>query len=284
MSSEQGRVAVITGAASGIGRGLAEYAAGLGMRLVLSDVDGPRLQALCAELQAAGVQAIACLTDVGDPAQVERLRDVAVERFGGVDLLFNNAGVMQTGNCWEISHEQWQRMLSVNLHGVINGIRSFVPLLLEQGRPAHVINTASLAGLVSSPLMAPYNVTKQAVVALSETLHYELSLQQAQVSVSVLCPGPVASEIMTSDQVADAAGTQFSELLDTSIRQGMTPLELAELVFAAVREKRFWILPHKFFKPALQRRVQSILEESNPLFQFVDMKETEIEGEHHAAR
>ncbi|MGH8433021.1 MAG: SDR family NAD(P)-dependent oxidoreductase [Pseudomonas sp.] len=284
MSSEQGRVAVITGAASGIGRGLAEYAAGLGMRLVLSDVDGPRLQTLCSELQAAGAQAIACVTDVGDSAQVERLRDVAVERFGGVDLLFNNAGVMQTGNCWEITQEQWQRMLSVNLQGVINGIRSFVPLLLEQGRPAHVINTASLAGLVSSPLMAPYNVTKQAVVALSETLHYELSLQQAQVSVSVLCPGPVASEIMASNQVAGVAGTQLSELLDASIRQGMTPRELAELVFSAVREKRFWILPHKFFKPALQRRLQSILEETNPLFQFVDMQGTEIEGEHDAAR
>lgn len=278
MSSEQGRVAVITGAASGIGRGLAEYAAGLGMRLLLSDVDGPRLQALCAELQGRGAEAVACVADVGDIAQVERLRDVAVERFGGVDLLFNNAGVMQTGNCWEISHEQWQRMLSVNLQGVINGIRCFVPLLLAQGRPAHVINTASLAGLVSSPLMAPYNVTKQAVVALSETLHYELSLLQAQVSVSVLCPGPVASEIMASNQVA-GAGAQFSELLDASIRQGMTPLELAELVFAAVREKRFWILPHKFFKPALQRRLQSILEESNPVFQFA-----EVAGEQDATR
>ena len=272
MSSEQGRVAVITGAASGIGRGLAEYAAGLGMRLVLSDVDEPRLQALCAELQGRGAEAIACVADVGDPVQVEHLRDVAVQQFGGVDLLFNNAGVMQTGHCWEISHAQWQRMLRINLDGVINGIRSFVPLLLAQGRPAHVINTASLAGLLSSPLMAPYNVTKQAVVALSETLHYELSQLQAQVAVSVLCPGPVASAIMASNQVA-GAGAQFSELLDASIRQGMTPQELAELVFAAIAEKRFWILPHKFFKPALQRRLQSILEERNPVFQFVEADE-----------
>ncbi|MBS7690484.1 SDR family NAD(P)-dependent oxidoreductase [Pseudomonas lalucatii] len=269
MSSEQGRVAVITGAASGIGRGLAEYAAGLGMRLVLSDVDEPRLLALCAELQGRGAEAHACVADVGDPAQVECLRDFTVARCGGVDLLFNNAGVMQTGHCWEIGHAQWQRMLRVNLDGVINGIRSFVPLLLAQGRPAHVINTASLAGLLSSPLMAPYNVTKQAVVALSETLHYELSQLQASVSVSVLCPGPVASEIMASDQVEGVAGAQLNQLLDASIRQGMTPLQLAELVFAAIAEKRFWILPHKFFKPALQRRVQSVLEESNPVFQFV---------------
>jgi NADP-dependent 3-hydroxy acid dehydrogenase YdfG len=270
---------VITGAASGIGRGLAEHAATLGMRLVLADRDAAGLQALCDELKARGVQAIACVTDVGDVTQVERLRDQAVEHFGGVDLLFNNAGVMQTGFSWEITEAQWQRMLDVNLNGVINGIRSFVPLLLSKGRTAHVINTASLAGLVSSPLMAPYNVTKQAVVALSETLHYELAMIGAPVSVSVLCPGPVASEIMASNQVVDTAGSDFSQLLDSTIRQGMTPAELAAQVFDAVAQKRFWILPHKGFKPALERRVQSILGETNPQFQMAD-----VEDDAHAAR
>jgi NADP-dependent 3-hydroxy acid dehydrogenase YdfG len=279
MSNEQGPVAVITGAASGIGRGLAEHAATLGMRLVLADRDAAGLQALCDQLQAGGVQAIACVTDVGDVTQVERLRDQAVEHFGGVDLLFNNAGVMQTGFSWEITEAQWQRMLDVNLNGVINGIRSFVPLLLSQGRVAHVINTASLAGLVSSPLMAPYNVTKQAVVALSETLHYELAMIGAPVSVSVLCPGPVASEIMASNQVVDTAGSDFSQLLDSTIRQGMTPAELAAQVFDAIAQKRFWILPHKGFKPALERRVQSILGETNPQFQMAD-----VEDDAHAAR
>lgn len=278
MSEQQGQVAVITGAASGIGRGLAEQAARRGMRLVLADVDATGVQALCASLQADGVQAVACVTDVGQLAQVERLRDVAVERFGGVDLLFNNAGVMQTGYSWEISAAQWQRMLDINLTGVINGIRCFVPLLLSQGRGAHVINTASLAGLLSSPLMAPYNVTKQAVVALSETLHYELALLGAPVSVSVLCPGPVASDIMASNQTTDAAGSSFSQLLDSSIRQGMTPAELAEVVFEAIDHKRFWILPHKDFKPALERRVQSIFEETNPVFQMTD-----VQGDNHAA-
>jgi short-subunit dehydrogenase len=278
MSNEQGPVAVITGAASGIGRGLAELAAVRGMRLVLADRDAPGLQALCDQLKGRGVQAIACVTDVGDARQVERLRDQAVEQFGVVDLLFNNAGVMQTGFSWDITEAQWQRMLNVNLNGVINGIRSFVPLLLRQGRPAHVINTASLAGLVSSPLMAPYNVTKQAVVALSETLHYELAMIGAPVSVSVLCPGPVASEIMASNQVVDTAGWDFSELLDSTIRQGMTPAQLATQVFAAIEEKRFWILPHKGFKSALERRVQSILGETNPQFQMTD-----VEDESHAA-
>ncbi|MBK5354910.1 SDR family NAD(P)-dependent oxidoreductase [Pseudomonas sp. TH41] len=279
MNKEQGPVAVITGAASGIGRGLAEHAATLGMRLVLADRDAAGLQTLCEHLQADGAQAIACVTDVGDAAQVERLRDCAVEHFDGVDLLFNNAGVMQTGYSWEITQAQWQRMLDVNLNGVINGIRAFVPLFLRQGRAAHVINTASLAGLLSSPLMAPYNVTKQAVVALSETLHYELAMLGAPVAVSVLCPGPVASEIMASNQVVDTAGTSFSELLDSTIRQGMTPAELAAQVFAAIAEKRFWIFPHKGFKPALERRVQSILEETNPQFQMTD-----VEEDAHAAR
>jgi NADP-dependent 3-hydroxy acid dehydrogenase YdfG len=258
---------------------LAEHAAVQGLRLVLADRDAASLHALCDELKASGVQAVACVTDVGDVKQVERLRDQAVEQFGGVDLLFNNAGVMQTGFSWDITEAQWQRMLNVNLNGVINGIRSFVPLLLRQGRPAHVINTASLAGLVSSPLMAPYNVTKQAVVALSETLHYELTMIGAPVSVSVLCPGPVASEIMASNQVVDTAGADFSQLLDSTIRQGMTPAELAAQVFAAIAEKRFWILPHKGFKPALERRVQSILGETNPQFQMAD-----VEDNAHAAR
>ncbi|PTU00947.1 alcohol dehydrogenase, partial [Pseudomonas sp. HMWF031] len=232
MSNESGPVAVITGAASGIGRGLAEHAVTLGMRLVLADRDAVGLQALGDQLRENGAQVITCVTNVGDLVQVERLRDCAIEHFGAVDLLFNNAGVMQTGYSWEITDAQWQRMLDVNLGGVINGIRSFVPLLLRQGRAAHVINTASLAGLVSSPLMAPYNVTKQAVVALSETLHYELAMLGAPVSVSVLCPGPVASEIMASNQTVDTAGSSFSQLLDSTIRQGMTPAELATQVFA----------------------------------------------------
>lgn len=279
MSNESGPVAVITGAASGIGRGLAEHAVTLGMRLVLADRDAAGLQALGDQLRENGAQVITCVTDVGDLVQVERLRDCAIEHFGAVDLLFNNAGVMQTGYSWEITDAQWQRMLDVNLGGVINGIRSFVPLLLRQGRAAHVINTASLAGLVSSPLMAPYNVTKQAVVALSETLHYELAMLGAPVSVSVLCPGPVASEIMASNQTVDMAGSSFSQLLDSTIRQGMTPAELATQVFAAVAQKRFWILPHKGFKPALERRVHSILEETNPQFHMTD-----VEEDAHAAR
>ncbi|AOE83853.1 SDR family NAD(P)-dependent oxidoreductase [Pseudomonas sp. TCU-HL1] len=270
MRIERGQVAVITGAAGGIGRGLAEEAGARGLRLVLSDVDPQRLAALTETLQGQGVDVASQVADVGDLAQVERLRDLAVARFGGVDLLFNNAGVMQTGFSWEIEAERWQRLLAINLGGVVNGIRAFVPLLLDQQRPAQVVNTASLAGLVCSPMLGPYTVSKQAVVALSETLHYELATLQAQVRVAVLCPGPVASDIMASNQAASAATEPLDALLDSSIRQGMDPRELAREVFAGIEAERFWLLPHKSFKPALERRLASILDETNPVFQMAD--------------
>lgn len=269
MNQPQHRVAVITGAASGIGRGLAERAMIERLHLALADRDEEALERLAARLREQGVQVLTQVTDVADATQLERLRDAAVQRFGAVDLLFNNAGVMQTGSCWELSDAQWQRALAVNLGGVINGIRAFLPLLLAQGRPAHVVNTASLAGLLNSPFMAAYNVSKQAVVSLSESLHYELAALNAPVGVSVLCPGPVASEIMTSDQGQGASG-ELNRLLDGQIRQGMSPAELAELVFAAIAEKRFWILPHKGFKPALRARLESVLEERNPQFNLFD--------------
>ncbi|MGQ7957771.1 SDR family NAD(P)-dependent oxidoreductase [Pseudomonas sp. SP16.1] len=275
MQIQRNQVALITGAAGGIGSGLARLAGERGMRLLLSDVDEAGLLALQQRLREQAVEVLVQPADVSDPEQVEGLRALAEREFGGVDLLFNNAGVMQTGFSWEITHEQWQRVLRINLQGVINGVRSFVPAMLARGRPAHVVNTASLAGLISSPMMAPYNVSKQAVVALSETLHYELAMLQAQLGVSVLCPGPVASAIMASNQSAGAASGQLNQLLDSSIRQGMDPYELAGQVFTGIEAQRFWLLPHKSFKPALQQRLASILEERNPQFQMIDMEAPE---------
>lgn len=265
MKEQQQRVAVITGAASGIGRGLAERSAAEGYALVLADRDGVSLEQLAAQLRGQGADVLTRITDVADPLQLEELRDAALKRFGAVDLLFNNAGVMQTGSCWELNAAQWQRALEVNLGGVINGVRAFLPLLLAQGRPAHVVNTASLAGLLNSPFLAAYNVSKQAVVALSESLHYEMAALNQPIGISVLCPGPVVSEIMTSDQ-GRGVGSELNRLLDGHIRQGMNPAEVAELVFEAIAEKRFWVFPHKGFKPALRARLESVLSESNPQF------------------
>jgi len=271
MSERQGQVAVITGAASGIGRGLAQHAAGQGMRLALADRDAAGLQALAGQLREQGCEVLAQVTDVASGADLQALREQTLARFGGVDLLFNNAGVMQTGASWELSEAQWRRMLDINLLGVINGLRAFVPGLLAQGRPAHIVNTASLAGLLASPFLAAYTVTKQALVALSEVLHHELAALGAPVGVSVLCPGPVASRIMASDQAGGMAGAALGEQLERSIRQGMPADELAALVFQAIDEKRFWILPHPDFKPALQARTQSIVEETNPVFLLADV-------------
>lgn len=271
MSERQGQVAVITGAASGIGLGLAEHAARQGMRLVLADRDAVRLEALARRLRDDGCEVLARPTDVSRGEQLDALRDATLERFDGVDLLFNNAGVMQTGASWELSEAQWRRMLDVNLLGVVNGLRSFVPLLLKQGRAAHVLNTASLAGLICSPFMDAYTVTKQAVVALSEGLHYEMAELRAPISVSVLCPGPVASHIMDSDEPAGIAGERLGDYLRTSIGQGMPTDELAAQVFRAIAERRFWVLPHPEFKPSLLARQRSIFDETNPVFEMASV-------------
>ncbi|QRY78319.1 SDR family NAD(P)-dependent oxidoreductase [Pseudomonas sp. PDNC002] len=271
MSEQQGRVAVITGAASGIGRGLAEHAGQLAMRLVLADRDRAGLDELASELAARGCEVLEQVTDVSREQDLIALRDAALARFGGIDLLFNNAGVMQTGASWELSEAQWRRMLDINLLGVTNGLRVFVPTLLAQDRPAHIVNTASLAGLLASPFLAAYTVTKQAVVALSEVLHHELAALGAPIGVSVLCPGPVASRIMASDQAGGGAAAALGAQLAQSIRQGMPAAELAAQVFAAIDDKRFWILPHPDFKPALQARTQSILDETNPVFLLADL-------------
>lgn len=268
---QAGRVAVITGAASGIGRGLAQHAAGLGMRLALADRDRAGLDELASELLGAGCEVLAQVTDVSREQDLITLRDATLARFGGVDLLFNNAGIMQTGASWELSEAQWRRMLDINLLGVTHGLRAFVPTLLAQGKPAHIVNTASLAGLLASPFLAAYTVTKQALVALSEVLHHELVASGAAIGVSVLCPGPVASRIMASDQVGHGAGSALGAQLEQSIRAGMPADELAARVFEAIAHKRFWILPHPDFKPALQARTQSILDETNPVFLLADV-------------
>ncbi|MFC6981100.1 SDR family oxidoreductase [Microbulbifer taiwanensis] len=196
------KVAVVTGAASGIGRGLAEHTAGLGMKLVLADINGEALESVA---QSLDTEVLIVVADVSDVDAVEHLAEEAYARFGRVDLLFNNAGIMAAGFSWEIDPQQFQRALDININGVINGARAFVPRMKEQGERAFIVNTASIGGLLASPLMAPYSVSKFAVVAFSESLHAEMALLQLPIQVSVLCPGPVTSEIFKSP--SDAAVT-----------------------------------------------------------------------------
>src|SRR6201996_2994771 len=187
-----GGVAVITGAASGIGTGLARKALSLGMRVVIADVQAEALNAFAATLEG---KVVAVPTDVSDPDAVEALAEHAYAEFGQVDLLFNNAGVMATGFSWEIEPARWERSINVNFYGVLHGLRSFVPRLLKAGRPAHITNTSSVGGFLPSPMMAPYSVTKFAVVALTESLQGELNMLSAPIGVSLLAPGPVSSGI-----------------------------------------------------------------------------------------
>lgn len=260
-----GRVAVVTGGGSGIGRALCLAFAGAGCAgVVVADVDEAAAQAVAEEAGAAGVEALAVACDVGDPMQVDGLAHLAVERFGAVHVLCNNAGILRSGVAWETTLEEWDATLSANVWGVINGIRSFVPLLIEQGE-GHVVNTASLAGLTTNPGLAAYNVSKHAVVALSETLYRDLSLSGITgVGVSVLCPGFVATPI--ADDPASRSGRtelgrMIGELLRASIPASMDPVEVAASVVDAIGTGAFYVLTHPDETiPRVTERLEDIVE------------------------
>ncbi|WP_101759708.1 SDR family NAD(P)-dependent oxidoreductase [Oceanicoccus sp. KOV_DT_Chl] len=280
MQEFKGKVAVITGAASGIGYALAKQGAGLGMSLVLADINQQRLDELREELSAQGANVLVMKTDVSKPEALDALADAAYQRFGQVDVLFNNAGVLISGFSWERSVADWRWILDINLMGVVHGIRSFVPRMLAQGTEGHIVNTSSLAGLLAAPLMGPYTVSKQAVVALTETLHYELQSIGAQLSVSVLCPGPIATDIAQSGQsreiksaVSDQANDQLMGFLTDGIAAGMSAAECAERVFAAIQVRQFWIFTHEDFKPEYQQRMDKIIASQNPEYQLYTVTE-----------
>lgn len=220
MEQLEDKVAVVTGGGSGIGRAVATHLAGAGMQVVVADIEQDALDATVAELVAGGHRAIGVRADVSDGASVEALAETTVAEFGAVHVVHNNAGVGVGGPVWTHTERDWQWVLGVNLWGVIHGIRSFVPRMLDQGGPAHVVNTASMAGLISVPYLGAYNVSKHGVVTLSETLHRDLGLAGSDIGVSVLCPGLVMTNIFESqrnrpDELADDDGSGgLSELLD----------------------------------------------------------------------
>ncbi|WP_314617645.1 SDR family NAD(P)-dependent oxidoreductase [Streptomyces stackebrandtii] len=267
-----GRTAVITGASSGIGAGLARHAAGLGMKLVLADIAADRLAAFAEELRATGAEVEAVVTDVAEPASVEALADHAYTRFGAVDLLVNNAGIMAMGYSWEIPAERWDAMLRINIGGYVNGIRAFVPRMLERGEKAWVVNVSSIGGLLPSPLMAPYSVTKFGTLALTESLHYEMQMKGAPIQVSVVTPGSVKSEIFKAARPGEGTPPEiaaFNDHLQTlADEHGLTPEEHAERVFEMVAEGKYWAIPQpEQLFPALQPRTDMILGQVNPRLQ-----------------
>jgi NAD(P)-dependent dehydrogenase (short-subunit alcohol dehydrogenase family) len=271
MEDLQGKVAVITGGASGIGRAVAERAAAEGMKVVLGDIEEVPLKEAENELTAQGAEALGVVTDVADVASVRALRDRALDRFGAVHLVHNNAGIGLGGPIWEVSEEDWRWILGVNLWGVIHGVATFVPLLVEQGE-GHVVNTASIAGLVTAPFLGPYNATKQAVVAISETLFKDLQAVGAPVGVSVLCPGFVQTRIAESERnrpewAPDRGVPGAAELrgaVQTMVDSGIAPATVADRVIDAVRTDTFYILTHRELDDAVTTRFDDILQGRPP--------------------
>jgi NAD(P)-dependent dehydrogenase (short-subunit alcohol dehydrogenase family) len=271
------RVAVVTGAASGIGRALAERLAREGMKLVLADVDATGLAEAAGALRARGAQALAVPTDVTRADQVSALAERTLAAYGGVHVVCNNAGVFAAGPSWQAPLSDWEFVLGVNLWGVIHGIRVFLPIMLGQDADGHVVNTASMAGLVSGAFNAIYNVSKHGVVTLSETLQQELALTGARVRVSVLCPGWVNTRIMDADRNRPAAlaapvrnptpeETVLTETVRGFLASGLPPARVAELVVEAVRGEKFYVLTHPEWKGLIRTRMEDILAERQPTF------------------
>jgi NAD(P)-dependent dehydrogenase (short-subunit alcohol dehydrogenase family) len=269
-----GKVAVVTGGASGIGYALARRFATEGARVVIGDVEAAALDRAVSELRDSGADVEGVVTDVTDPAQMQALADTAAGRFGGVHVFCNNAGVGGGGLSWEMPLSTWEWVIGVNLWGVIHGVRTFVPLLMQQSE-AHIVNTASVAGLVAAPFMGPYNASKHAVVAISETLHHELAMSAPHVKVSVLCPGWVNTNIADSArnrpghlQEGAAPDADAAALLRGFIEQGMPPDVVAAKVLDAMREDRFWILTHDeqgdFWVDGVNQRLRSLEARANP--------------------
>ncbi|WP_208029214.1 SDR family NAD(P)-dependent oxidoreductase [Rhabdothermincola sediminis] len=274
MEELRGKVAVVTGAASGIGLGLAKRFGAEGMKLVLADVDEPGLRAATDELRSAGAEVIGVRTDVSDGGDVEALLDATLDVFGAVHLVCNNAGVGIGGQITGLDVKDWEWALGVNLWGVIHGMRVFLPVLLEQDE-GHIVNTASVAGLFATPFMAPYCATKYAVVAISECAYHELAMQGSQVGISVLCPAWVRTNIADSERSrpahlqverpGDAPGApDLREVLREVIATGKDPSEVAQTVADAVRSKRFYVVTHRESLAAIEARMRAILDGGAP--------------------
>lgn len=259
----EGRVAVVTGAASGIGLATATRFAEEGMRVVLADIERAPLAAAVAKLEGDGHHVLGVPTDVSRWDDLQQLADRTLEAYGQVNVVHNNAGVVRAGRIAELTRADWEWVLGVDLWSVIHGVKIFLPLIREAGE-GHIVNTASSAGLQASPEIGPYNVAKFGVVALTETLALELRAEDSAIGASVLCPGAVATQITDSERnrpeaVAETAtNRRFQEMATKVVGKGHSPASVADLVVAAIREQQFWILPHPDWIDVLRRRVEGM--------------------------
>jgi NAD(P)-dependent dehydrogenase (short-subunit alcohol dehydrogenase family) len=272
MQDFDGKVAVITGAASGIGRALAERCAREGMKVVLSDIDAGRLDGAVQELRHAEYDVLGVVTDVARPESVDELAAKALEAYGKVHLVCNNAGVINSaGPIWEATVKDWQWMFGVNIWGVINGIRTFVPIMLDQDEQAYVVNTASIAGLGLGNSI--YSITKHAVVAITEALYVGLQQKQSKIGVSVLCPVFVNTrlkeaerhrpdELRNPGQSGDAAGWDF---LWQRLESGISPDQLANIALEGVHKGQFYIIPDDYADEGFRAWAEKLINRRNPV-------------------
>jgi NAD(P)-dependent dehydrogenase (short-subunit alcohol dehydrogenase family) len=277
MKEFKGKVAVITGAASGIGFGLAEHCAQEGMKVVLAGINEDTLKKAEKDIKKTGATTLVVKTDVSKAGDVEALAKKTLDAFGAVHLLFNNAGVGMYSTVWETTLADWEWDLGVKLWGVIYGLHFFVPIMIKQDIECHIVNTSGAGGLISAAY-SPYAVANHGVTVLSEMLYRELAQKGHNIGVSVLCPGFVKTRAMDSERnrpaklrnprgeaITDPDIQTMLEFYRQGIDSGMLPETVADIVFNAIKEKKFYILPNaESIKPAIQARMEDILQERNP--------------------
>jgi NAD(P)-dependent dehydrogenase (short-subunit alcohol dehydrogenase family) len=278
------KVAVVTGAASGIGKAMAQRFAAEGMRLALADIEQAPLFQFADVLRAAGTQVVCERVDVSKPDDLETLARKAYDAFGAVNLLCNNAGILPPGApVWKEPLASWHWTLNVNFFGVLHGVQAFVPRMLKANEEAHIVNTASLAGVTTRPLMSAYNVSKHAVVALSECLYAELQLTTEKIHVSVLCPAFSKTRLAESGrnrpagvEADPAASFGFHDALKKIVDEGTPPEEIVNAVFDAVRKNQFWIFTHPALDSGIRDRFESMLARTNPPLRDLRPEQTSL--------
>ncbi len=277
MKDFKGKVAVVTGAASGIGKGIALRCAEEGMKVVLADVEDKTLAEAGKVISKLGGPTLAIRTDVSRAEDIEKLAKKTQDAFGGVHLLFNNAGVQTRMTTWESTLADWEWVINVNLWGVIHGIRTFVRIMLQETTDCHIVNTSSAAALISAEVNATYSTTKAGVVTLSETLYLELKRRGPHIGVSVLCPALVRTRLNEAERnrpadlsnppretVQTPEELAREKMFQQMNENGMPPEQCADVVFQAIRENKFYIFTHPEWNTAIRRRMEAILEGSDP--------------------
>lgn len=277
MKDFKGKVAVITGAANGIGFGIAEHCAQLGMKVVLAGVNEENLRKAEDQLKSTGADLLCVQTDVSRRSDVEALAQKTLDAFGAVHLLVNNAGVGAGTSIWESAWEDWEWVMGVNLWGVLHGVKIFTPIMLAQDVESHIVNVASISGLLPAYPSAPYHITKHAVIGLTENLHHALAQQNAKVKVSLLCPGWVKTGILKSERnrppeykVSRGTASPSPEAKESyrrmqeSLEAGMSIQELAERLFHSIEEEQLYVITHPEYLPRIQKRFDNILQQKNP--------------------